>query len=470
MKKLMILTTLALATATLSFAQEMQISQRRARPTTDAVTKGVIYQINTRAFTKEGTLNAAAKKLPKLAELGVTIAYLCPVFVADDDERQEFWSPRQKASGMNNPRNPYRMKDFYHVDPEYGTDDDLRAFVANAHALGLKVMLDMVYLHCGPTAVFIETHPDFVKRDAQGKIENAGWSFPGINFDSPELREYLWKNMEYWVSDFDVDGFRLDVADGIPLDFWKEARRRLDAIRPGLILLAEGTRNQDQLETMDLNYGFAFFGALDSVLTKNAPASELRKNWESVVAKNPDGARFTRYTDNHDIANDDYANRREKRWGSDCAQTALTLCLTMDGTPMLYNGQEIADDSRHSIFGRAPIDWSKEKTEIGQKRFQFLQKCIELRQTHSALVSNKLKWLDVDKEENVVAFLRTSDDEKIVCVFNLKNEAIRGIVNLNQEEVKEIEPLIANGVLSLSSPSCIEFELPSFGFEVAKTR
>jgi len=272
--------------------------------------------------------------------------------------------------------------------------------------------------------------------------------------------------MEYWVVDFDVDGFRLDVADGIPLDFWKEARRRLDSIRPGLILLAEGTRNQDQLEVMDLNYGFAFFGALDSVLTKGAPVQEIRKNWEAVVAKNPKGVRFTRYTDNHDVANDDYSNRREKRWGNDLAQTALALCLTMDGTPMLYNGQEIADDARHSIFGRALIDQSKENTEYGQKRFLFLQNLIKLRREHSALTSNKLKWLDVDISEKAIAFLRTSDNEKIICVFNLRNEIAKGRVDTTQEDINELEPLVANGSLGLSS-SQIEFELPPFGFCVA---
>ena len=95
--------------------------------------------------------------------MGVTVLYLCPVFVSDDDMNRDNWSPRQKASKMNNPRNPYRMKDFYHVDPEYGTDADLKAFVDEAHRLGMRVMLDMVYLHCGPKPVFLEEHPDFVK-------------------------------------------------------------------------------------------------------------------------------------------------------------------------------------------------------------------------------------------------------------------------------------------------------------------
>ncbi len=98
------------------------------------------------------------------------------------------------------------MKDYYQVDPEYGTDSDLKGFVAEAHKLGMRVMLDMVYMHCGPKAVFLKDHPDFVKRDKEGKIINSSYNFPELNLDNPELREYLWKNMEYWVKEFNVDG------------------------------------------------------------------------------------------------------------------------------------------------------------------------------------------------------------------------------------------------------------------------
>ncbi len=222
---------LALATC-VSAAQPTPLNERQARPSPEWVTRGVMYQIQPRAFTPEGTLKAATARLPKVAELGVDIIYLCPVFVSDDDPNTKGWSPRQRKSGMNNPRNMYRMKDYYHVDPEYGTDDDLKAFIAEAHKLGMRVLLDMVYLHCGPNAVFLAEHPDFVKRDAEGKVAVAGWGFPALNLANPELREYLWRNMEYWVREFGADGFRCDVSDGIPLDFWETARERLDKIRP----------------------------------------------------------------------------------------------------------------------------------------------------------------------------------------------------------------------------------------------
>ena len=132
----------------------------------DVLEHGVIYQINLRAFTPEGTLNAAAKMLPHLREIGADIVYLCPVVCADGSADAAGWSDRQRASGFPNPKNPYRIADYANVDPEYGTNEDLHRFVAAAHALGLRVLLDLVYVHCGPGAVFLAEHPDFLLRGA----------------------------------------------------------------------------------------------------------------------------------------------------------------------------------------------------------------------------------------------------------------------------------------------------------------
>jgi len=407
--------------AVVALAADMPLNQRQARISPEWVTGGVMYQIQPRAFTPEGTLKAAEARLPRLSELGVTVLYLCPVFVADDDMDQAFWSPRQKKSGMNNPRNPYRMKDFYHVDPEYGTDQDLKDFVAAAHALELRVMLDMVYLHCGPTAVFIKEHPDFVKRAADGKIENAGWSFPGLNFASPELREYLWKNMEMWVRDFGVDGFRCDVSDPIPITFWETARDRLEKLRPDVGMLAEGSRKADQLKAFDLGYGW--LGQRNGNWTN---ALSLRQNWEGLRAERPrGGAKFIQFIDNHDIANDHYSNRLEKQWGPACIQAVLAALFTLDGVPFLYNGQEVADAARHSIFGKAPVDWANGETAAGKARFAFCQKLCALRKAEKALTQGEVVWLDNDAPEAVLSYLRTLGDEKILTVVNLTKTPVK---------------------------------------------
>ncbi|MDZ7615480.1 MAG: alpha-amylase family glycosyl hydrolase [Patescibacteria group bacterium] len=456
------LATLCLAGATA--AADAPLNEQQARKSPDWITHGVMYQIQPRAFTPEGTLKAATAKLPALAELGVTVIYLCPVFVSDDDMNRDNWSPRQKASKMEDPRNPYRMKDFYHVDPEYGTDADLKAFVEEAHRLAMRVMLDMVYLHCGPKAVFLEEHPDFVKRDPDGQIKNAGWSFPALNMDNPELREYLWRNMEMWVRDFGVDGFRCDVADGIPLDFWETGRERLEALRPDIGMLSEGQRVQDQLKAFDLNYGFTWFRALASAYDKGEPASVVRSTTETMANNRPRGARFIRYTDNHDISNDDWENRREKAWGAKGMEAALVLLFTMDGMPMLYNGQEVADAARHSIFGRLPVNWANGETPAGKARFAFCQKLCELRRAETALMQGGLEWLDNDASDSVLSYLRTIGDEQVVVVLNLKNRAVKAKVQ-NMPTGGAFKPLLQRDASVGDSGAC---ELGAYGFWVGK--
>jgi len=435
-------------------AQSTPLQERLARPSPEWVTRGVMYQIQPRAFTGEGTLAAATIRLRKVAELGYDIIYLCPVFVSDDDPNIQGWSPRQKKSGMNNARNPYRMKDYYHVDPEYGTDDDLKAFIAAAHTLGMRVLLDMVYLHCGPNAVFLAEHPDFVKRDAEGNVATAAWNFPALNLANPELRQYLWRNMEYWVREFGADGFRCDVADGIPLDFWETARERLDKIRPDLCMLAEGTRREDQLKAFDLNYGWGF---------KWDNAASVRKQWEKMRDERPrGGARFIRFIDNHDIANDSYDNRIEKAWGIQRVNATLVALFTLDGVPMLYNGQEVADTARHSIFGRLPIDWTNGDQPAGQARRAFCQKLCAMRRAERALTHGAVVWLDNDHPDAVLSFLRTLGDQQILTVVNLGDRPRQVTVKAATTVFK---PLLTAGVTGDPQSG---FSLSAYGYWVGK--
>lgn len=410
------------------------LSQRTAKTSPKWVTEGVIYQINPRAFTPEGTLKAAEAKLPDLAKLGVSIVYLCPVFVADDDMDQRYWSPRQKASKMESPLNPYRMKDYYHVDPEYGTDSDLKSYVETAHSLGMRVMLDMVYLHCGPTAVFIKEHPDFVKHDKDGNIVNAAWSFPGLNFQCQELREYLFANMEQWVRDYGVDGFRMDVGDGIELKFWEEARERLEKIRPDVGMLSEGTRKEDQLKAFDLDYGFPVSSAMRRVYDQNAPAREIRSIKESFRAARPIGGdRMIHYIDNHDISNDDYANRIEKRWGEEGVNAMLAMIFTLDGTPMLYCGQEVCDKNRHSIFGskfNCKVDWANASSDEASRRLALIRRLADTRKARPELTAGSLVWLENSVDADVLSYLRTLDGKQTLVVINVRPRTVPTDVTL----------------------------------------
>lgn len=433
-------------------AADAPLNQRQAKSSPEWLTGGVMYQIQPRAFTPEGTLKAAQARLPRLAELGVTVLYLCPVFVADDDMDRTFWSPRQKKSGMNNPRNPYRMKDFYHVDSEYGTDQDLKDFVAAAHALKLRVMLDLVYLHCGPKAVFLAEHPEFIKRDKDGKPVNAAWAFPALNYDCPALREYMWQNMEWWVRDFSVDGFRCDVGDGVPLDFWETGRARVEKIRTDVGMLSEGMRKADQLKAFDLDYGWGqAFKSFDD-------ASAIRALCESLRRERPiGGAKFIRFVDNHDFSNDDYENRLEKRWGAARVEAALVALFSLDGVPFLYNGQEVADAARHSIFGRAAIDWANGESESGRERFAFCQKLCALRRGVPELTKGETEWLDSDQPKSVLSFARVSGAGRVVALVNVSDKAVKVPV----KGAGATKPLLARGATAGADGA---FELAPHGF------
>jgi cyclomaltodextrinase / maltogenic alpha-amylase / neopullulanase len=458
---------LAVVTGVSQNTSKSALNELRARTAPEWLISGVIYQIQLRAFTPEGTLKAATKRLPKIAELGVTIVYLCPFFVSDEDMDRATWSPRQKASGMNNPRNPYRMKDYYHVDPEYGSDNDLKEFIAESHRLGLRVMLDMVYSQCGPKAVFLKDHPGFIKYDKSGQpVRNVVYNFRDLDFSNPELREYLWSNMEYWIKEFNVDGFRCDSSDLVPLDFWETAREKLELIRPDIGLLAEGSRKEDQIKAFDLSYSFQWFNVLNEMYLKDKSVSILQQKWNNLANERPQGARFIRYIDNHDIANDAWYNRIEKVWGTRGVNAALVMTFTLDGVPFLYNGQEVADTARHSIFGRLPVNWANGNTPEGKSRFIFCQKLCELRRTEFLLSHGSIEWVENTNPDAVLSYLRTLEGEQIITVVNLTKKQVQ--VKLTGSRIVEnnqFKSLIKDRVKGSIQNG---FKLQPYGFWVGK--
>lgn len=442
-------------------------NQKVARPTSEDFSKSVIYQIHLPIFTQGGTLESARKMLPHIASLGVDIVYLCPVVEADDDMDMRFWSKRQKASKTGNPKNPYRIKDYFKIDPQYGQDADLKNFVDEAHKLGLKVLLDLVYYHCGPTATMIKEHPDFVVRDENGNVKNGRWNFPEINFKSKELREYLWKNMEYFVRNFNVDGYRTDVEPSVPADFWAEGYRRIKAINPDVIMVAEGERADAQVDAYDLNYSFKWQKAIADVFDAKKPASELPNLWEKQLRHFVKGARIMRALDNHDTASDSFDARYEKRWGNEGFDAVLVLNFTMDGIPMIYNGNEISDTSNLCMFsnrfyGKYAVDWSNALTDSGKKRMSLIRTLCAMRHGNPALYSGDTNWLATDNPEKILAYTRNSEKQNIFVAINVSNKEASFKNPLAKPVSKEIlnrgATFLNNGEISLIPYGYVVFQ------------
>ena len=408
-------------------AQGLSFGDRNARPSPEWLAKASIYEVWLNAFSTEGNLRGAIPRLQQVADLGATIVYLGPI-----------------AKRSANPKaSPYSIADYNEIDPECGTPQDLRDFVAEAHRLNLKVMLDIVYYHAAPDNVMMSRDQSFFVHNSEGKIVRGFWPQPLPDFRKPEVRKYLIDSLVHWVRDFGVDGFRCDVAGGVPVSFWNDARKALDQVRPGIILLSESDRPDDQLQAFDINYNFQYYLALRSVLRDGAPAVKIRETWEQMRATMPQGARLLHYSDNHDWP------RAVVQFGERGAIAASVLDFTLDGIPCLYNGQEVEDPTPTSWRRPAPIRWPN-TDHVGDEdspgaTLVLYKKLFRLRTSEPAISSGDLVWVNNSRSDSVLSFLRKSGDSEVLVVVNLSNRDVSVTLDLPVMDYYAIENLLELG-------------------------
>lgn len=419
------------------------------------VKNGAIYQINPRTFSADGTIKAVTKELPFLAELGFGTMYLCPIFKEDDS--LDNWSKRQIKSNTGNPKNPYRMSDYFEIDSEYGTMDDLREFVRECHRLKMRVMLDLVFLHIGPNAPIIKEHPEFVQHNADGTVRCTEWNFPYLNYECEGLREYLYANMVYYIGVIGVDGFRCDVGDSVPHDFWTEGRRRMRTIKRDAILLNEGSKAELLGVCFDAMYSFGWHEAMYSVVSGQSDVTLLREKWSVLSQKMSNGGTVMRDIDNHDTVTD-WPSRTEVAAGHDGMEAALTVTYLIDGAPMVYCGNELADQKRLSMFanrffmGDFEVTDREDKTsEASLRRQGVIKKLNALRRESEALARGTTEWLDTEHPDKVVCFKRALNGEEITVIANLSRETVTvtvpnagGTVILESKSTREGDKFILN--------------------------
>ena len=419
------------------------------------IKSGAIYQINPRTFSAEGTIKAVTKELPFLAELGFGTMYLCPIFKEDDS--LDNWSKRQTKSNTLNPKNPYRMADYFDIDPEYGTMDDLREFVSECHRLNMKVMLDLVFLHIGPNASMIKEHPEFLQHNADGTVRCTEWNFPYLNYECEGLREYLYANMVYYIGVIGVDGFRCDVGDSVPHDFWTEGRRRMRTIKPDAILLNEGSKAELLGVCFDAMYSFGWHEAMYSVVSGQSDVELLREKWSALNQKMPDGGAVMRDIDNHDTVTD-WPSRTEVAAGHDGMEAALTVTYLIDGAPMVYCGNELADQKRLSMFANRffmgdfeVTDRDDKASEASLRRQGVIKKLNTLRRESETLARGTTEWLEAEHSDKVVCFKRALNGEEITVIANLSRETVTvtapnvgGTVILENKSTREGDRFILN--------------------------
>ena len=393
------------------------------------LSRSAVYQINPRTFSADGTIRAVTNELPKLKELGFRVMYLCPIFEEDDSENRDFWSTRQKKSETNNPKNPYRMNNYFKIDSEYGTEDDLREFIEEAHRLGMRVLLDLVYLHIGPNAPILKRHPEFARQDRDGNIICTEWNFPYLDYTSDGLREYLMCNMIYYLGEMDADGFRCDVGDGVPTDFWVEARRRMKAVKPDSVLINEGSNWNNLLKGFDSSYCFDWHVNLYKAFSGEISAAECRSFLERLANEIPSGAKLIFDIDNHDTVTD-LPKRTEKVAGHNGMEQIEVINYLLDGIPMVYCGNELADEAYHSLFanrfhmGRFETTDRRglETLDYSLRRQEIMKGLNTLKLESDILCYGSTVWVDNSAPEKLLSFSREYNGKKITFIGNISRE------------------------------------------------
>ena len=405
-----------------------QFSELSARPSREWLRDGVVYEIYPRDFSAQGNFNGITERLDDLKNLGVDILWLMPIH------------PIGQLKKKGTIGSPYAVRDYYAINPDYGTKEDLKRLIAGTHRRHMKVLIDIVANHTSWDSVMMKW-PDFYEHDAKGHITYPhDWSdVAELNYSNPKLRQYMTDMLKYWIREFDLDGFRCDVAEEVPTDFWENARAELEKIKPDIVMLAEGHKPELLVHAFDFDYSWPLHSALTDVLQGRKPATELRTAWEREFNQWPKGSLHMRFSDNHD------ERRAIARFGEPGALAASVFMFTLDGVPMLYNGMEVGDTTESgapALFEKLPIFWA-----IGERRPEFprfYREMIALRHHNDTLERGTLAWLNNSDESRIVSYARRTRHEEIVVVINFSNRPFSGTVDLpNVSRFEDMTPDVA---------------------------
>ena len=364
----------------------------------------VVYEMNLRQYTPEGTFAAAQAQLPRLKELGVDVIWLMPIYPIGEKERKETLGSY------------YAAKDYCAVNPEFGTMEDFEAFVAEAKAQGFRVILDWVANHTSPDAVWIDSKPaDWYERDSLGNtvVEYDWTDIAALNYDNKDVWDAQENAMRFWMEK-GIDGFRCDMACEVPFEFWTRTIASLREDWPGMYMLAEGEDPQLHASGFDASYAWELHHLLNDIAQGRKNIPELLDYISRDSERFPQDAFRLMFTSNHD--ENSWAGTEFERMG-DAAQLMAVLTFTLPGSqPLIYTGQEMGWDHRFLFFEKDPIPvW--EDNEFTQ----FYQSLIRFRHDHPSLRPGEKggRFEVVSTEDSTLVFRRVLPNDLVTVSAQL---------------------------------------------------
>jgi alpha-amylase len=369
------------------------------------ISQSNIYEVNVRQFSREGSFKAFSAALPRLKEMGVDILWFMPV------------TPISKVDRKGSLGSYYAAADYLTINPEFGTMDDFKSLVKQAHESGFKVIVDWIANHTGADHPWLTTHKDFYMLDSAGNAKYAfDWSDTReLNFDNKAMRDSMIESMKFWIRETDIDGFRCDVANEVPADFWKDCITQLRTMKT-VFMLAEGDKPELHTAGFDASYFWKMFQEMKKVAAGERNALSL----DTIINRNdssfPKNAALLYFTSNHD----------ENSWNKSDFGTfpglkhdafAVFTQTMKSSIPLIYSGQE------EPVLRAIPF-FEKDSMEFKQyKRAKLYSTLLKLRKNHPALaIDASWKKVSVGDDKALYAYVREKGGDKIVVILNLSNK------------------------------------------------
>lgn len=379
----------------------------------------VLYEMNIRQLTPEGTLRAAEKKLDFLREMGIDAIWLMPIYPIGEQGRKG-------SLGSY-----YSIRDYKAVNPEFGTMEDFDSFVAKAHSLGMKVLLDWVANHTARDAKWLHTKPaDWYEREADGTAK-VPWDWTDtakLNYSNHDVWRGQIDAMRFWIEQHAVDGFRCDMAMLVPIEFWQQATEVLRAIKPDIFMLAEAEQQNLFDRAFDMCYAWEIHHLMCDIARGERRVWDLRNKLYANRENYPASAMRMMFTSNHD--ENSWSGSEFYRFG-DAREVMTALSFVWEGAmPLIYTGQEVGYDHSFAFFDRdhipAELYQPNDDTEL-------YRRLIALKHSEAALQAGERGGRMIEIENNakdcMMTFVREVGDSRVVAIMNLSPYTIHANYN-----------------------------------------
>lgn len=369
----------------------------------------VMYEVNTRQHTPEGTFKALIPHIERIKNMGVGILWFMPIQPIGVEKRK---------GGLGS---YYSISDYKGINKAHGSLEDFKEVVEKAHELGLLVILDWVGNHTAWDHHWMKEYPEFYTTDSLGNVISpvADWSdVADLNYDNKEMHQEMINDMKYWVETADIDGFRCDVAGFVPMEFWNKAKDSLDQVKD-LFMLAEWDENKMHKDAFHMTYSWGMHHVMNSIAKKEMNADSIETFLQNDNSKFAPKDFRLQFTSNHD--ENSWNGTVKERFG-DGSKAFAVFASTIQGMPLLYSGMEAGLDKRLRFFDKDTIDWTNLSLE------NFYKTLFELKADNEALWNGEYgsrasRINTQDNTDNIYAFIREKNDNQVIVIINFSDTA-----------------------------------------------